>query len=611
MKRFVLFSVIYLLVLTGTATAQNESGVVEMDALTLLNEVKYGADFDHFDYVEPDAPKGGTVRLATVGTGFDSLNPFILKGVKASGLGSTYDSLLKRSLDEPSSAYGLLAESIRVAEDSAWVEFDLREGARWHDGTPLTVDDVIFSFETLMAEGHPFYQSYFASVANVEAVDERTVRFTFQGDLNRELAFIVGDDLPIIPKHYWEGRDFAATTLEPPLGSGPYRIANVDPGRSITYERVPDYWGADLPVNVGQHNFATIAYDYYRDNTVAIEALKAYEYDFRAENSSQEWATSYNLPAVESGLMLKELVPDANGRGMQAFWFNTRRSKFADPKVREALGYAFDFEWSNKTLFYGQYTRTDSFFENSELASSGVPEGQELATLEPYRDSLPDDVFTTAFSLPVSDASGNLRANLRTARQLLQEAGWEIQNGQLTNTASGEVMRITFLLDSPTFERIVSPVIQNLERLGVQATLRTVDAAQYQNLVQNFDYDVVIETLAQSLSPGNEQREFFGSEAATTPGTRNYAGIQNPTVDALIETVISAPDRDTLVTATRALDRVLLSGHYVIPQWYLPATRIVYWNKFGQPEVAPDYALGFPDTWWLDESKRSELEAAR
>ncbi len=600
-----------LLLLVGGASAQDATGVQEAHALTLLDEVKYGPDFEHFDYVNPDAPKGGEVRLATVGTGFDTLNPFILKGVKASGLGNTYDTLLKQSFDEPSSSYGLLAESVRVAEDNAWVEFDLREGARWHDGTPLTVDDVIFSFETLMAEGHPFYQSYFASVADVEAVGERTVRFTFQGDLNRELAFIVGDDLPILPQHYWEGRDFDQTTLEPPLGSGPYRIANVDPGRSITYERVPDYWGTDLPVNVGQNNFGTVTYDYYRDNTVAIEALKAYEYDFRAENSSKEWATSYNLPVVDEGLLVKELVPDANGRGMQAFWLNTRRDKFADPRVREALGYAFDFEWSNENLFFGQYTRTDSFFENSELASSGIPEGQELELLEPYRDQLPEEVFSEPFALPVSDGSGNLRSNLRAARQLLQEAGWEIRNGQLTNMETGEVMTIEFLLNSPTYERIVAPMIQNLERLGVQANLRTVDSAQYQNLVQDFNYDVILEVVAQSLSPGNEQREFFGSEAAATPGTRNYAGIQDPTIDALTEKVIAAPDRETLVAATHALDRVLLWNYYVIPNWYLPETRIIYWDKFGQPEIAPTYALGFPSTWWLDESELAELEAAR
>lgn len=609
MKRFgLLFAVLFAPLGWGMA---QEPEVTTTHALTLLDEVKYGPDFEHFDYVNPDASKGGEVRLATVGTGFDTLNSFILKGVPASGLGLIYDTLTTSSLDEPSSTYGLLAESIRVPEDYSWVEFVLRPDARWHDGTPVTVDDVIFSFETLMEEGHPFYQSYFASVAGAEAVDDRTVRFTFEGDLNKELPYIVGDDLPILPKHYWEERDFAETTLEPPLGSGPYRIAEVDPGRSITYERVEDYWGAELPVNVGQNNFDTITYDYYRDPTVAIEALKAYEYDFRAENSSKEWATAYEVPAVEEGLLVKELVPDANGQGMQAFWLNTRKDKFADPRVREALGYAFDFEWSNENLFYGQYTRTDSFFSNSELASSGLPEGQELEILEAHRDELPEEIFTEPFTLPVTDGSGDIREGLRTARNLLAEAGWEIQDGRLTNTETGEVMTIEFLLVSPAFERIVAPFIQNLERLGVEATMRTVDSAQYQNLVQDFDFDVIVETARQSLSPGNEQRDFFGSEAANTPGSRNYAGIQDPVVDALIEQIIAAPDRDTLVATTRALDRVLLSGNYVIPQWYLPATRIVYWDKFGQPEVAPEYSLGFPSTWWLDEEKLAELEAAR
>jgi len=438
------------------------------------------------------------------------------------------------------------------------------------------------------------HSQYYANVVEAEKVGDQTVRFTFD-EPNKELPSILGQ-LVVLPQHYWEGKDFAATTLEPPLGSGPYRIGNVDAGRSITYERVENYWGADLPVNVGQHNFGTVRYDVYRDDTVAVEALKANEYDLRFEPSSALWATAYEVPAVEQGRLIKELIPDENGRGMQAFWFNTRLDKFADPIVREALGYAFDFEWANNNLFYNQYTRTDSFFVNSELASSGVPEGDELALLEPYRDQLPAELFTEPFTLPETDGSGNLRENLRTASQLLSEAGWEIQNGQLTNTATGEVMTIEFLLVSPTYERIVAPVVQNLQRLGIEANFRTVEPAQYQELVQGFDYDIILETIGQSQSPGNEQRNYWSSASADAEGSQNYAGIKNPVVDELITKIINAPDRQSLISATHALDRVLLWNHYVIPNWYLPATRVVYWNKFGKPEAYPPYGLNFPKT---------------
>lgn len=609
MKTLLLSTFIALFSLGGSS-AQTEASYVT-HAITSGGEPKYSAGFAHFDYVEPDAPKGGEMRLATVGSTFDTLNPFTINGVSASGLGLIYDTLMTGSLDESSVIYPLLAETVEVAEDNSWVQFTLHPDARWHDGEPIDADDVIFSYEILTTEGTPFYASYFENINEVVKVDDRTVRFNFSGEINEELPFIVARDLSILPQHYWEGRDFAATTLEPPLGSGPYRIANVDPGRSITYERVEDYWGADLPVNIGKHNFDTINYDYYRDNTVALEAFKSYEYDYRTETSSQLWATGYDVPAVEEGDLILELVPDANGQGMQAFWFNLRRDKFADPRVREALGYAFDFEWSNENLFYGQYTRTDSFFSNSELASSALPEGQELEVLEQFRNQIPDEVFTEPFTLPTTDGSGNIRENLRIASDLLSEAGWEVQNGVLTHTETGEVMEIEFLLVSPAFERIVAPFIQNLERLGVQASLRTVDSAQYQNRLQDFDFDVIVYTARQSLRPGNEQRDYWSSEAADIPGSRNVAGIRNPVVDELIEMIIAAPDRETLVATTRALDRVLLWNHYVIPQWYLDATRVAYWNKFGRPEQLPQPTFGFDpvSTWWVDESKLAELEA--
>lgn len=604
MKRWVSNFTFLLLAAVGGAAAQ--TATTESHAISLLDSIKYDADFAQFDYVNPDAPKGGTVRLATTNS-FDTLNPFTLNGVSAAGVGVTYDSLMARSLDESSTLYGLLAETIRVPANNAWVEFDLRPEARWHDGEPVTPEDVVFSLNTLKNEGNPFYGSYYANITEVTQTGERTVRFTFD-EPNKELPFIVGE-LAVLPQHYWEGKDFTATTLEPPLTSGPYQIGTVDAGRSITYERVEDYWGADLPANVGQNNFGTVRYDVYLDDTVAVEALKANEYDVRFEPSSALWATGYEVPAVEQGRLIKELIPDENGRGMQAFWYNTRLDKFSDPQVREALGYAFDFEWSNKNLFYGQYTRTDSFFVNSELASEGVPEGDELALLEPYRDQLPAELFSEPLTLPKTDGSGNLRENLRVASQLLSEAGWEIQNGQLTSSTTGEVMTIEFLLSSPTFERIISPVVQNLQRLGVEASFRTVEAAQYQELVQSFNYDVIVESRGQSQSPGNEQRDFWSSEAADTEGSGNWAGIKNPVVDELIAKVISAPDRESLITATHALDRVLLWNYYVTPNWYLPATRVVYWNKFGKPETYPPYGLNFPSVWWIDEAKAAELAA--
>ncbi|MEM7735091.1 MAG: extracellular solute-binding protein [Deinococcota bacterium] len=593
-----------------SSTHANELGDLENymgHAIALHNTLKYDADFSHFEYVNPDAPKGGTLRLATIGT-YDSLHPFILQGSPSVGLGLIYDTLLTRSSDEAFSEYGLLAERVEVPPDGSWVAFYLRPEATWHDGEPITSEDVVFSFNTLITDGHPFYQSYYGSVVNAEAIDEHTVKFTFEGDINKELPLIMGQ-LIVLPEHYWRERDFTEPTLEPPLGSGPYRILDVDAGRGIRYERVDDYWGADLPVNVGKNNFDVISYDYYRDTTVSIEALRAYEYDFRSENIAREWATAYDIPEKEEGLFAQELIPNENNQGMQAFWFNTRRDKFADANVREALAYAFDFEWTNETLFFGQYTRTDSFFENSELASSGLPTGLELEILEPYRDQLPEDIFTTPYELPVSDGSGTIRDGLRTARSLLAEAGWEVQDGVLTNTETGDAMEIEFLLIDPNFERIVAPFIQNLERLGVTATIRTVDQAQYQNLVQDFDFDIIVSTMRQSLNPGNEQRDMWSSEVANTTGSRNLAGIQDPVVDALIEDVISAPDRETLVATTHALDRVLLNGHYIIPQWHIAAYRLAFWDKFGRPEIAPKYSLGFI-TWWIDDDKLAAIQAA-
>ena len=591
---------------TSTLATEDLTGA---HALSMFDDVKYGPEFEHFDYADPNAPRGGELRLAALGT-FDNLNPFILKGNPAAGSGLIYDNLLTGSLDEPFTEYGLLVESIDMPADRSWVEFTLREEARWHDGRPVTVDDVIWTTETLRTKGHPFYRNYYADIAGVSQAGPRTVRFTFGDTVNRELPLIVGQ-IEVLPKHWWEGRDFESTTLEPPLGSGPYRIAAVEPGRSITLERVPDYWGRDLPVNRGQNNIDVIRYDYYRDATVAVEAFKAGEFDFRNENNSKEWGTAYDLPDVANGRMVKELIDHEIPTGMQAFWLNTRRTKFADRRVRHALAHAFDFEWSNANLFYGQYTRTQSFFSNTELASSGLPQGRELEILERYRDRIPPEVFTSPYAPPSTDGSGNIRRNLRTAKRMLQEAGWTVRDGVLTHTESGETMEIEFLLVAPAFERIVGPVVKNMERLGIAARIRLVDPAQYQNRIDAFDFDIVVSTRGQSLSPGNEQRNYWTTASADVPGSGNLAAVRDPVVDALVDLLIQAPDRETLVATTRALDRVLLWGHYVIPQWHIRSFRLVYWNKFGRPAVRPKYGLGFPSTWWIDEEKAAGLEASR
>jgi microcin C transport system substrate-binding protein len=574
--------------------------------LSLFGDLKYPPDFKHFEYVNPDAPKGGAVRLAALGT-FDTLNPFTIRGTPAAAAGAIYDSLMEGAQDEPSTEYGLVAESVEVGPDWAWVIFRLRNEARWHDGKPITPDDVIFSLETLKTKGRPFYRHYYANVVKAEALDGHAVKFTFDETGNRELPQIMGQ-LPVLPKHYWEGRDFEATTLEPPLGSGPYRIVQVDPGRSITVELAPDYWARDLPVNKGRHNIASMRYDYYRDSTVAIEAFKANAFDFRLENVARLWATAYDFPAARDGRVVKEQIAHELPAGMQGFAMNIRRPLFRDRRVREALGYAFDFEWSNKTLFYGQYIRTESYFANSELAASGLPSPAELKYLEPLRGKIPEEVFTKEWRAPKTDGSGNIRTQLREALTLLKEAGWEIRNGRLTN-AQGEQFQFDFLLNaaSPDFERIVAPFVQNLERLGIRCVLRSVDASQYVKRTEEFDFDMTVDSWGQSLSPGNEQRNYWGSAAADRQASQNSIGVKDPAIDQLIDKIIYAPNRAELVAATRALDRVLLWNHFVIPNWHINSFRVAYWNRFGKPKVAPKYGLGFPGTWWIDPNAEAAL----
>ena len=579
-------------------------------ALVQFGTPKYGPDFAHFDYVNPDAPKGGLFRQLATGT-FDTLNPFILKGTSARGIGLVFETLMTGSTDEidTSAEYGLIAETVEVPDDYSWVVFNLRRNGRWHDGKPITADDVVFSFDALTTKGHPFYRQYYANVASAEKINDYRVKFTFSGPTNRELPNIVGQ-LSVLPKHYYETVDFTETSLEPPVGSGPYRIKNFEPGRFIEYERVPDYWGASLPVNVGRNNFGNIRYDYYRDATVAREAFKSYEFDLYPEFSAKDWATGYDFPAFRKGLVKKEEVPDRTSPGMQAFVFNTRREIFADRQVRQAVGLAFDFEWSNRALFFDQYQRTTSFFENMELASSGLPEGAELDYLQPHKEALPEALFTEPFVVPKTDGSGNPRRELRTAARLLKAAGWQVKDGVLTHGDTGRALRFEVLLIQPSLEKIVLPFISNLKKLGIEASVRTVDTAQYQSRLDTFDFDMIITTFRQSFSPGNEQRDFWGSAAADRNGGRNLAGIKDPVIDALIEEIVGAPDRPSLVAATRALDRVLLWGHYVIPQYYVPIDRLAYWDKFGRPAKDPKFGVDI-FSWWIDPEKLAKVEAVR
>ena len=604
LQKFLLI-MLCLLALTLPTRENRSAEIQKSHALSMYGDIKYLPDFTHFDYVNPNAPKGGSVRLAAIGT-YNSFNPFIIKGIAATGLSMIYDGLLESSQDEAFTEYARLAKSIEMPEDRSWVIFNLHPEARWHDGMPITADDVIFSFNILMESGNPFYKAYYSEVSKAEKLNTHSVKFSFGQNVNRELPLIMGQ-FTVLPKHYWKDRDFSETTLEPPLGSGPYKIDSFEPGRSVTYSRVADYWGKALPVNRGRYNFDKIKYDYYRDSTIAVEALKANEYDFRNENIAKNWAGAYDIAAVKEGRLIKELVPHESPTGMQGFFFNLRRSQFTDPLVRRALMFAFDFEWTNDNLFYGQYTRTSSYFSNTELAASGIPEGEELLLLETFRDRIPDALFSESYEVPATDGSGNIRENLLRATALLAEAGWVITDGTLTNS-EGTQMSIEFLLVSPAFERVVAPMVQNLQRLGIEGSIRIVDTAQYQNRLDDFDFDIIVVARGQSLSPGNEQRGYWGSDFADTAGSQNFNGIKNPVVDSLIESLVSSPDRESLVTTAKALDRVLLWEHYVIPHWHIRSFRMVYWDIFGKPSISPKYGTPFPNTWWHDNRPHGAAE---
>ncbi|MEE9301510.1 MAG: extracellular solute-binding protein, partial [Alphaproteobacteria bacterium] len=582
-------------VLAAPALAEPKHGVA------MHGEPKYGPGFTHLDYVNPDAPKGGELRRAIPGT-FDSLNSFIIKGVPAAGRQYVFESLLKRVWDEPFTLYGLIAESVEMPDDRSWVAFTLRPEARFHDGSPITVDDVIFSMETLREEGRPNHRLFYSKVARIERPGERTVKFIFrEEEKDREAPLLMGL-MPILSKKYFTENEFNRTTLDPPLGSGPYRVMKVDPGRAIVYERFENYWGRDLPINRGQNNFQRIRYDYFRDGNVLMEAFKAGEYDLRSEPSAERWATNYNFPAVSDGRVKLETLPHSRATGMLGFVFNTRRDIFEDVRVRQAIGQLFDFEWTNKNLLHGAYSRTTSYFDNSELSSRGLPGAEELALLEPFRGQIPESVFNAEFKAPVTDGSGNIRPNLRRASALLKDAGWEVRDRKMTRASDGRPLAFEILLDSPTNEKIALTFARNLERLGIDANVRTVDSAQYIFLRRTYDYDMIINRWGVSLSPGNEQAFYWGSEAADQEGTRNYMGVKSAAVDALIKRITAAPNREGLVTAIRALDRVLLAGHYIVPLYHLSEDRVAYWDRLGRPDVTPIYGRVF-ETWWEDPVK--------
>ena len=602
---------VHLAVAAGTAVAEPRHG------LSTFGDLKYPPDFPHFDYVNPDAPKGGELRLRDLGS-FDNLNPFILKGIRLRGVGAAavaglpFDTLMTPAGDEPDAMYGLVAESAETAPDRSWASFRLRPEARFNDGSPLTAEDVVFSFETLKARGEPSFRIVLRDVESATAEGPHRVRFAFrEGAVTRDLPLTVAG-LPILSRAHYETRAFDRTTLDPPLGSGPYRIVRADQGRTIVYERVADYWARDLPVNRGRFNYGVIRFDFYRDRNIALEAFKAGEYDFREEFTSKMWATAYDFPAIEEGLVKRESIPDESPANRQFFVLNQRREIFRDRRVRAAFDLAFDFEWTNRNIFYGLYERTRSLFQNTPMAARGLPGPEEVALLEPYRDGLPAEVFTRIFDPPATDGSGNARRNLRAARKLLREAGYAVKDGKLRDP-SGRPVSLEFLTFSPTFERVYAPLVRNLGRLGVEAAIRIVDSAQYANRMQEFDFDVTTAAFGGVPTPGVGERNFWGSEAARSPGSLNYAGIADPVVDALIEKIADAPDRESLETAARALDRALLWNRHVVPQWFNANHNIAYWDKFARPRIAPRYdgGFGFLDTWWIDPDKAAALEARR
>jgi microcin C transport system substrate-binding protein len=618
-------AVLFLLLFALTLPARADDGpVTRSNAIAILGKPALPPDFPYFPYVNPDAPKGGEVTLASVGT-FDGFNPFILRGTadghsvtpwvalpggagSGSSVGHVWESLLTPSADEVATGYGHLAQTIEVPADKLWIAFEIRPEARFSDGTPVTAEDVAWTYQTLLKQGRPSFRITFGDVKDVVVEGPRRVVFHFKTAENRDLPVIVGG-LPVLPKHFFEGRDFAKPLADPPIGSGPYRIASFELGRSITFARNPDWWAANLPTGRGTNNFDRVKIEYFRDSTVAMEAFKAGEVYLRSENVSKNWATAYDFPAVTNGQVLKENFPHHLPTGIQGYAMNTRRPMFKDPRVRQAIAWAFDFEWTNKNLFYGAYARTTSYFENSDLASKGVPQGDELKLLEPYRASLPPALFTQPFTLPVTDGSGNNREELKFALDLLRQAGWQVKERKLVGP-DGQPMSFSILLEDPSLERIALPYVQNLQKLGMDVKVRTVDPAQFQHLTDDFDFDMIMMIYPASDLPGNELRDYWSCAAAKTQGSMNTPGICDPAVDALIEKIITAQDRVTLTTAARALDRVMLWGWYLVPNWDQPTFHIALWDRFGRPDKPLREGFNF-DTWWVDAAKSAALDTAR
>ncbi len=591
---------IFLTVLFFWAVGADVTHAQKRHAMTLGTTPRYSAGFSHFAYVNPGAPKGGTLRQAAIGT-FDTFNQFTIKGTAAAGIDLLYDTLAEPSLDEPFTMYGLIAESMELADDGQSITFYLRENARFSDGHPLTSQDVVFSFSALTQKGSPIYRQYYKDITKAEALGAHAVRFSFAPKHNPELPLIIGQ-LTVLPAHFWKGRDFSKSTLQIPVGSGPYKIKEFQAGSFVEYERDPNYWGKNLGVNTGRYNFDHIRFDYYRDLTVALQALKSGSVDFRQETIAKNWATAYDIPAIHEGRLIKEEIPHTRCTGMQAFAFNLRRDLFKDKRVRQALNLAFDFEWTNKQFFYGMYKRSRSYFNNSELAATGLPSREELKLLEPLRGHIPDEVFTKEYTPLKTSGSGNVRPQLRQAFLLLKQAGWEIQNGQLRNK-QGHPFQFEILLKSPNMKRAVLPFVSNLKKLGITATVRLVDTSQYISRLRQFDYDMLVHVFGQSLSPGNEQRDYWGSAAATQPGSRNIIGIQDKAIDTLIEHIIHAPNRQALITACHALDRVLLFGVYVIPQWYNSSYRLIHSSALARPATVPGYGFDL-SSWWQKETTK-------
>lgn len=593
-----------LLVLALAVASGAHADARRLHALSRVGAVKFPPGFQHFDWVNPDAPKGGNLRLADVG-GFDNLNAFTFKGLAAPGLALMNDSLMVLSLDEPATSYALIAEWVSVPDASSSVTFGLNPAARFQDGSPITPEDVIFSFEE-QKKADPVRAITYKDVVKAEKTGDREVTFVFARAGNRDLP-LLASQLSIISKQYWTGRnatgeqrDLSQTTLEPPMGSGPYRIKSVDPNRAVVYERVKDYWAKDLPAMRGQFNFDQIRFDSYRDEVPAFEAFKAGDVSIMQENNSKKWATEYIFPAVRDGRVKKLEIPLATVAVTQAFVFNMRRQKFADRAVRQAFDLAFDFESANKNLFYGQYQRLDSYFDNSELAAKGLPEGRELALLNEIRDQIPPEVFTTPYKSTVNATPEQVRANLREASRVLDQAGWKLVGNTRRNDKTNETIAVEMLVPDTSLDRVLLPYQQALEKIGIRMTIRVVDAPQYVERVKKYDFDMVIENFPQSHAPGNEQREYWGSASADKPASRNIIGIKNPAIDHLIEKVIYAPTREDVIAATRALDRVLLWNRYVVLQWHRPGEWVAYWNTFGRPAKLPSQAPGWLQTWWYD-----------